>query len=98
VGALGKQVRNSFKPINYVTNNRALQLLHMDIFGPTKTQTIIVDYYTRYMWVFFLAYKHELVSHFSKFVKRIQMKNDIQFLHQNGSWRKIQKSKFHKLL
>ncbi|KAL3744665.1 hypothetical protein ACJRO7_013866 [Eucalyptus globulus] len=53
---LGKQVRNSFKPINYVSTNHVLQLLHMDLFGPTRTQSIggkkyclvIVDNYSLY--------------------------------------------------
>lgn len=53
---LGKQVRSSFKPINQVSTNRVLQLLHVDLFGPTRTQSIggkkyclvIVDDYSRF--------------------------------------------------
>ena len=77
---LGKQVRSSFKSIHHVCIDCALQLLHMDLFGPTRTQSIggkkyclvIVDDFTRFTWVFFLAHKSETFSYFSKFAKRVQ--------------------------
>jgi len=77
---MGKQVRSSFKPVNQVFTNQALQLLHMDLFGPTKTQNIggkkyclvIVDDYSRFTWVYFMASKSEAFSYFSKFSKKVQ--------------------------
>jgi len=76
---LRKHVRSSFKPINQISTNRVLQLLHMDLFGPTRTQSIngkryyliIVDDYSRFTWVYFLASKSETFSHFSKFAKKV---------------------------
>jgi len=52
----------------------------MDIFGPTRTQSlegkmyclVIVDDYTKNTWIFFLTHKHEAFSHFSIFAKRVQ--------------------------
>lgn len=37
---LGKQVRSFFKSVNQVSTNRVLQLLHIDLFEPTRTQSI----------------------------------------------------------
>ena len=54
----GKQIRSSFKPKKQVTSSRTLELLHMDLCGPLKVQSIngkkyilvIVDDYSRYTW------------------------------------------------
>ena len=64
---LGKQTRNTFKPKNIVSATRPLELLHMDLFGPTRTISlggkryglVIVDDYSRFTWVIFLAHKDE---------------------------------------
>ena len=53
---LGKQTRSSFKVKDIVSTTKPLQLLHMDLFGPTKTASIggkryafvIVDDYSRF--------------------------------------------------
>lgn len=94
---LGKQVRNSFKPINQVSTNHVLQLLHMDLFGPTRMQSIggkkyclvIVDDYSRFTWVYFLASKSETFSYFEKFAKNVQNeKKRVCYLeYKNRSWR-----------
>ncbi|KAG8642634.1 hypothetical protein MANES_12G103911v8 [Manihot esculenta] len=52
---MGKQVKSSFKSINKVITSRPLQLLHMDLFGPTRVASlggmhygfVIVDDYSR---------------------------------------------------
>ncbi len=36
----GKQSRSSFKSINCVSTSRPLELLHMDLFGPTRTTSL----------------------------------------------------------
>jgi len=54
-----------FKPKNYVSTSRPLKLLHMDLFGPTRTLSlggkwyglVISDDYFWYSWLFFLAYE-----------------------------------------
>jgi hypothetical protein len=57
-----------------------LELLHMDLFGPTSYASvggnlyclvIVVDY-LRCTWVFFLQEKTKVVSTFKKFVKKEQ--------------------------
>ncbi|KAL1316241.1 hypothetical protein AAHE18_15G052200 [Arachis hypogaea] len=77
---MGKQIKTSFKPKEDVSTKKPLELLHLDLFGPTRTQSlggksygmVIVDDYTRFGWVFFLAHKHETFSVFEKFSKKIQ--------------------------
>ena len=62
---LGKQTKNPFKSKNIISTSRPLKLLHMDLFRPTRTTSlggkryglVIVDDYSRFTWVFFLAYK-----------------------------------------
>ncbi|XP_025679169.1 uncharacterized protein [Arachis hypogaea] len=75
---MGKQIKTSFKPKEDVSTKKPLELLHLDLFGPTRTQSlggksygmVIVDDYTRFGWVFFLANKHEAFSVFEKFSKK----------------------------
>ena len=63
----GKQTRVSFKSKNVVSTSRPLELLHMDLFGPSRTTRIggnyyglvIVDDYSRFYWTFFLCSKDE---------------------------------------
>jgi len=58
---MGKQTKSSFEPINIVSTTRPLELLHMDLFGPSRTMSlggnyygiVIVDYYSRFTWTFF---------------------------------------------
>nr|XP_018623550.1 uncharacterized protein LOC108943686 [Nicotiana tomentosiformis] len=53
---IGKQTKNSFKTKDIVSTSKPLQLIHMDLFGPTRTTSIggkryafvIVDYYPRF--------------------------------------------------
>jgi len=76
----GKQVRSSFKSILEISTTRPLQLLHMDLFGPSRTTSlggkhyafVIVDDFSRYTWVIFLATKEEALKTFSYFCKRVQ--------------------------
>ena len=69
---LGKQTRNSFRPTNIVTTSRPLELIHIDLFGPTRTTSlggkkcglIIKNDYLRYTWVIFLDHKDEAFTVF----------------------------------
>ena len=58
----------------------------MDIFGPVayisiggnKYGFVIVDYYSRFIWVFFLRDKSEVQGIFKKFARRAQNEFDIK--------------------
>ncbi|XP_060216297.1 uncharacterized protein LOC132643781 [Lycium barbarum] len=78
----GKQVRTSFKPKKGVSTSRPLELLHMDLYGPMRIQSIggkkyifvIVDDFSRFTWTLFLRTKDETFSVFVAFVKQTQVK------------------------
>jgi hypothetical protein len=74
----GKQVANTHPTKAYMSTSRVLELLHMDLFGPTTYKSlgrnlyclVIVDDYLRYTWTFFLHKKSEVSNCFKKFAKR----------------------------
>ena len=76
----GKQVSNSHPNKSAMSTSRPLDLLHMDLFGPTTYRSIggncyclvIVDDYSRYTWVFFLHDKADTCDTFKKFVIRAE--------------------------
>ncbi|GKB55734.1 putative ribonuclease H-like domain-containing protein [Tanacetum coccineum] len=77
----GKQHKASYKAITAVsTISEPLQLLHMDLFGPTSIRSIdhkyyslvVTDDFSRFSWVFFLGTKDEtfyLLRDFITFVE-----------------------------
>ncbi|XP_070030226.1 uncharacterized protein LOC142161990 [Nicotiana tabacum] len=77
---MGKQTRNSFKNKDIVSTSKPLQLLHMNLFGPTRTANIggkryafvIVDDYSRFTWVIFLSHKDEALRYFEVFCKKVE--------------------------
>nr|CAN81294.1 hypothetical protein VITISV_003263 [Vitis vinifera] len=77
---MGKQIKNSFKNKNFISTTRPLELLHMDLFGPSRTPSlggksyafVIVDEFSRYTWVLFLSQKNEAFYEFSKFCNKVQ--------------------------
>ena len=76
----GKQVKTSFKSKDMVSTTEPLQLIHMDLFGPISVPSlsrkryvfVIVDDYSRYTWVLFLASKDETVAQFIKFSTMVE--------------------------
>ena len=77
---LGKQNKSSFKNKQHISTSRPLELLHMDLFGPSRIASlggksyvyVIIDDYSRFTWVIFLAKKNEACIEFSKLCKKIQ--------------------------
>ncbi|XP_057496707.1 uncharacterized protein LOC130781518, partial [Actinidia eriantha] len=82
----GKQTKVSFKSKNIVSTSRPLQLLHMDLIGPSRTMSlggklyilVIVDDFSRFTWVTFLAHKNEAFSSFSKLCRRLQNDKELK--------------------
>nr|GEV75208.1 putative ribonuclease H-like domain-containing protein [Tanacetum cinerariifolium] len=77
----GKQHKASYKAINDVSYiSEPLQLLHMDLFGPTSIRSIyhkyyclvITDEYSRFCWVFFLEHKDETYLILKDFINLIE--------------------------
>ncbi|GJS35819.1 retrovirus-related pol polyprotein from transposon TNT 1-94 [Tanacetum coccineum] len=80
--AMGKSKKQSHKPKSEDTNQEKLYLLHMDICGPMRVASVnrknyilvIVDYYSRFTWVKFLASKDEALDLIIKFLKMRQLR------------------------
>ncbi|GJU91737.1 retrovirus-related pol polyprotein from transposon TNT 1-94 [Tanacetum coccineum] len=77
---MGKQAHVSHKAKNIVSTTRCLELLHMDLFGPSVVRSyggnrytlVIVDDYSRYTWTRFLKDKTEAFDQFEIFSRKIQ--------------------------
>nr|GEU87337.1 hypothetical protein [Tanacetum cinerariifolium] len=80
--AMGKSKKQSHKPKFEDTNQEKLYLLHMDLYGPMRVVNVngkkyiivIVDDYSRFTWVKFLASKDEAPDFIIKFMKMIQIR------------------------
>nr|GEY91768.1 hypothetical protein [Tanacetum cinerariifolium] len=78
--AMGKSTKKTHKPKPEDTNQEKLYLLHMDLCGPMRVESIngkkyiliIVDDYSRFTWVKFLRSKDETLDFNIKFLKMIQ--------------------------
>ena len=76
----GKHQKSSFQSKNLISTTRPLELLHMDLFGPSNTLSlggkaycfVIVDDYSRFTWVFFLSHKNEAFHIFALYSKKVQ--------------------------
>ncbi|KAI3735684.1 hypothetical protein L6452_15192 [Arctium lappa] len=76
----GKQHKTSHKTKEINSISSCLQLLHMDLFGPTNVMSIgkksyclvIVDDYSRFTWVYFLRTKDETSGLIKSFILRIE--------------------------
>ncbi len=85
-----KIVVSSHAPIDSVMTDASGQLLHMDTVGPARVQSVggklyvlvIVDDFSRYSWVFFMATKDETFQYFHDLYLRL----DLEFL---GSLKRI---------
>ncbi|GJU75027.1 retrovirus-related pol polyprotein from transposon TNT 1-94, partial [Tanacetum coccineum] len=80
--AMGKSKKKPYKPKSEDTNQEKLYLLHMDLCGPMcvasvngkKYILVIVDDYSRFIWVKCLRSKDEALDFIIKFLKMIQVR------------------------
>ncbi|GJS46001.1 putative ribonuclease H-like domain-containing protein [Tanacetum coccineum] len=77
----GKQHKASYKAITTVSSiSEPLQLLHMNLFGPTSIRSIdhkyyclmITDDYSKFCWVFFLEHKDETYPILKDFINLVE--------------------------
>ena len=70
----GKQVKSSFKSKKVISTSKPLDLLHMDLIGPSRIRSyggnsyilVIVDDYSRFTWTLFLKHKSDTFEAFCK--------------------------------
>ncbi|GKA84516.1 retrovirus-related pol polyprotein from transposon TNT 1-94 [Tanacetum coccineum] len=80
--ALEKSKKSSHQPKAEDTNQEKLYLLHMDLCGPMRVESInkkkyileIVEDYSRFTWVKFLRSKDEAPDAIIKYIKNIQVR------------------------
>nr|GEY89436.1 retrovirus-related Pol polyprotein from transposon TNT 1-94 [Tanacetum cinerariifolium] len=83
--AMGKSTNKTHKPKSEDTNQEKLYLLHMDLCGPMRVESIngkkyilvIVDDYSQFTWVKFLRSKDETLDFIIKFLKMIQVRLNV---------------------
>nr|GFB41749.1 retrovirus-related Pol polyprotein from transposon TNT 1-94 [Tanacetum cinerariifolium] len=83
--AMGKSTKKTHKPKSEDTNQEKLYLLHMDLCGPMRVESVngkkyilvIVDDYSRFTWVKFLRSKDETPMFIIKFLKMIQVRLNV---------------------
>lgn len=76
----GKQIRNSFKKESSWRAKRILELLYADVCGPITPMThggnqyflMIVDDYSRYMWVFLFKTKDQVPNLLINLIKKLE--------------------------
>jgi len=75
----GKQTKHSFKLKNMVSTSKPFELLHMELFGPSRTMSLGGNYYalvevddfSRFTWTLFLESKNNAFPAFKKLAKRL---------------------------
>nr|GEX28840.1 integrase, catalytic region, zinc finger, CCHC-type, peptidase aspartic, catalytic [Tanacetum cinerariifolium] len=80
--AMGKSMKKSHKLKSKDTNQEKLYLVHMDLCGPMRVESVnekkhilvIVDDYLRFTWVKFLRSKDEAPDFIIKFLRMIQVR------------------------
>ncbi|KAJ9568359.1 hypothetical protein OSB04_004325 [Centaurea solstitialis] len=82
----GKQHKSSHKSKEVNSISSPLQLIHMDLFGPTNVMSIgkksyclvIVDDFSRFTWVYFLKTKDETSGLIKSFVTRVENQTNLK--------------------
>jgi hypothetical protein len=76
---LGKQTRATHKKTSGILTSRNLELLHMDLMGPTRTASlggrkyifVVVDDYSRFTWALLLQEKSDAFDAAQQLFKKI---------------------------
>jgi hypothetical protein len=85
----GKLAKKHHSSKTVMTTARPLEILHMDLFRPQNYSSfgdshyglVIVDYFSRYTWVFFLEDKTCTQDIFKRFAKKAQNEYDVRIKH-----------------
>ena len=75
---LGKQTKAKHPDTQTSATSRPLELLHLDLMGPTRTESfgkryimVVVDDFTRYTWVILLQSKSDAPEHIEALCTRL---------------------------
>ena len=81
---MDKQVKSKHPFVTEVQTSRPLELLHFDLMGPARVQSlggkkyilVVVDGFTRYTWVVLLKDKAEAPEKMIHLCKKLQVEKD----------------------
>ena len=76
---IGKQTKAKHPGTQTSATSRPLELLHLDLIGPTRTESlggkryimVVVDDFTRYIWVILLRSKSDALEHIETLCTRL---------------------------
>jgi transposase InsO family protein len=100
---LGKQTRAAHKKTLGIQTSKNLELLHMDLMGPTRTASlsgkryilVIVDDFSRYTWAIPIREKSDAFDTAQHFFKKIQVEQNCQIVRiRSDHGREFENSKF----
>ena len=77
---LGKHTRSKLPKISRHSTSRVLELIHFDVCGPFRQQSLgghryfvtFIDDFSRRMWIYFLSHKSEVLTKFQNFVHLVE--------------------------
>ena len=83
---LGKQTKAKHPSTQTLATSRLLELLHLDLMGPTRTESlggkryfmVVVDDFTRYTWVILLRSKSDAPEHIEALCIRLQNEKNLK--------------------
>ena len=83
---LGKQRKAKHPDTQTSATSRLLELLHLDLMGPTRTKSlrgkryimVVVDDFTRYTWVILLKSKSDASEHIEALCTRLQNEKNMK--------------------
>ena len=83
---LGKQTKAKHLGIQTFASSKPLELLHLDLMGPTRTESlgekrcimVMVDGFIRYTWVILLRSKSEAPKHIEALCTRLQNEKSLK--------------------
>jgi len=85
---LEKQTKSSHPKVNVIAKSCPLELLHVDLMGPTRMESlggkryimVVVDDFSRYSWVEFLREKSKACEKMEKLCKRLQNEKGVPII------------------
>jgi hypothetical protein len=103
---LGKQTRAAHKKTSGILTSKNLELLHMDLMGPTRTASlggkryilVIVDDFSRYTWAIPIREKSDAFDTAQHLFKKIQVEQNCEIVRiRSDHGREFENSKFEEL-
>ena len=100
---LGEQTKSTHPKVNVVATSQPLELLHVDLMGPMRMESmggksyimVVVDDFLRYSWVEFLREKSEACKKMEKLCEKLQNEKGVPIVKiRSDHGKEFEKAKF----